>query len=470
MSLTRLELINAFGAACDLGNAAVFVGAGLSKASGMKDWKDLLEGPRVESQIPMTAEMSADLPLLAEYILVEGYGEERLNKHILTTLMNSGHGPNDLHHALARLPVDQIWTTNYDPLIEQAARDSRVIAQDHDILHIGSTRRTIIKMHGSISTTTPPEWTSLPVITRTHYEKYEQKNPRTWALLQAAYLSQTILFVGFSFADPNIEILQRLSRLHGTAASNRHITIMRRPGDDKPDERRFFDLRIRDLEQSGIRVHQIDDHAELGPVLTALVRRTRPPQLFISGSDQDEGDHLATCEALGVALADKVNWRLCSLEGTSGWRTTRKVARIRRSEDTYGAASMMFHYRRKEGPPPELDERVGTNIFTDSEREDLAPTLLDESRAMVVIGGSSRTRDEIAWALDVGAGVVPLPAAGGAAREYWEMNRETPPPLGGEPTSPATWHRLGNTDLAVSARAVVELLEQAMYSTGTTTA
>lgn len=467
MVLNRLNLIKAVGSACDLGNAVVFVGAGLSKASGMPDWKELLEHPRVESGVPLTAAMQADLPLLAEYILVEGhYTPERLNQHILSNLMDLGPTPNDLHRAIARLPVAQIWTTNYDPLIELVATDSRVISIDEDVRQIGSTRRAIIKMHGSISAGPLPTWTSSPVITRTHYERYELARPRTWALLHAAYLSQTILFVGFSFADPNVEILQRLSRLHGTAANNRHVTIMRRPAAGEADERQLFDLRIRDLEQSGIRVHQIDEHSELQPILTAIVRRTRPAQVFVSGSDQGEGDHTACCDALGVALADRVRWELCSLEGPSGWRTTKRVASIRRSEGTYDAANLLFYYRRKDEPPPPLDERVGTVIFTDYEREELVSELLDESRAVVAIGGGDRTREEIAWANSLGAGVVPLPAAGGAAREYWDQNKAAPPDLGGQVTSCATWNRLGDRDLAVAARAAVELLQQAMYTNG----
>ena len=467
MPLNRLDLIKAVGSACDLGNAAVFVGAGLSKASGMPDWKELLEQPRIESRVPLTPEMQVDLPLLAEYILVEGhYTPERLNQHILSKLMDPGHEPNDLHRAIARLPVDQIWTTNYDPLIEQVATDSRVISVDEDVRQIGSTRRAIIKMHGSISAGPLPTWTSSPVITRTQYERYGLSRPRTWALLRAAYLSQTILFVGFSFADPNVEILQRLSRLYGTAASNRHVTIMRRPPEDEADERRLFDLRIRDLEQSGIHVHQIDNYGELQPILTALVRRTRPARVFVSGSDQGGGDHTACCDALGVALADKVGWQLCSLEGPSGWRTTKRVASIRRSEGTYDASTLLFYYRRKDEPPPPLDERVGTVVFTDYERKELVTELLDESRAVVAIGGGDRTREEIAWANSFGAGVVPLPAAGGAAREYWDQNKAAPPDLGGQTTPRDTWNRLGNSDLAVAARAAVELLQQAMYTNG----
>lgn len=470
MSLSRRDLITAVGAACDVGNAAVFVGAGLSKASDLPEWGELLEQPRDESNVPLTAELKADLPLLAEYILVEShYTRKRLEQHILGELTSAGLSANALHQSIARLPVAQIWTTNYDPLIEMVATDSRVIALDDEIRDMGSTRRAIIKMHGSIVPGPPAAWASPPVITRTDYERYEQDRPRTWALLRAAYLSQTMLFIGFSFADPNIGILQRLSRLYGTAASNRHVTIMRRPALAQTDERRLFELRVRDLEQTGIRVHQINEHAELDPILTALVRRTRPARLFISGSATEGEEHASLCHALGTLLADKLRWELVSLGGPSSWLTSKRVANVRRSENKYDASTLRFYFRRKEGrPPAELDERVGTAVFTDDEREPLVNRILDECRAVVAVGGGKRTWEEIDWANSYGVGVVPLPGAGGTAREYWELNRSSPPDLGGQETSTEVWSRLGDPDSTVAARAAVVLLEQAMYSIGTT--
>ncbi len=66
-------------------------------------------------------------------------------------------------------------------------------------------------------------------------------------------------------------------------------------------------------------------------------------------------------------------------------------------------------------------------------------------------------------AKDAGVGVVPLASAGGAARQYWEQMRATPPVLGGQTTSPDTWERLGHDNVQVAARAALDLLDQSMY-------
>jgi hypothetical protein len=461
--MTRRDLIEAFGTACDLGSAGIFVGAGLSTAAGLPGWAALLEEPRQASDVPL----NPDLPLMAEYILLETtYSRARLEQHILDRTIAAGVDATDSHRSLARLGIDQVWTTNYDPLIERSDPDALIISRDNDARLIGTARKTIIKMHGSINPDGPiPTWDEPPVITRTDFETYEDNHRRLWALLRASYLSKTLLFLGFSFSDPNIEILQRLARRHGTAAKDRHVTVMKRPGEDEPEALRAHNLRVGDLEASGVRVHEVASHGDLPGLLTALVRRTRPPRLFISGSETDDTFD-RSCKEMARALADRVEWEVCSLGGHAGWATTRELARIRRAENTYNATRLVFHSRRKDEPPPrEMDERIGTSVFDDLEREPLVRGLLDESRAVLVLGGGTRTDEEIAWATEFGAGVVPVAASGGTAGDYWDAHRASPPDLGGRQTDPAVWERLGS-DPDVAARAAATLLAQAMYSSG----
>lgn len=50
-------------------------------------------------------------------------------------------------------------------------------------------------------------------------------------LLRASYLTRTMSFLGFSFADLNIGVLLRLARAYGTAEGDRQLAVMRRPAD-----------------------------------------------------------------------------------------------------------------------------------------------------------------------------------------------------------------------------------------------
>lgn len=468
---TRRELIDSLGVACDNGNASIFVGAGLSRGAGLPDWNSLLEEPRTQLGLPTMP----DLPLMAEYIETAAqYGPTRLETHLLDQLsLPLSHPIPPVHAFLARLPVEQIWTTNYDSLLERAfaTRRPSLIIADNEIRNLGSSRTAVIKMHGSIDDLHARRWAESPVITRGDYERYEIDRPRTWALLRAAYMSRTFLFLGFSFTDPNVEILQRLARLNDTASHDQHLAIMRRPDDSEPDEQRLYDLRTADLKASGVRVHTIADYDEIETIVQALVRRTRPPRLFISGSVRKEEpeevqSHFGECaSAVGALLSARREWELVSLGGPAGWFVSREVARMRRAKRTYDASRIVFQFRRKDDSPPPLDERIGTSVFTDLEREPLVQGLLDESRVVLVVRGGDRTQEEARWAEEFGAGVVPLAVSGGYARQYWEEHRLDPPELGGQPTDRATWGRLGDSNVRVAADAAYELLAQAMYAT-----
>jgi hypothetical protein len=140
------------------------------------------------------------------------------------------------------------------------------------------------------------------------------------------------------------------------------------------------------------------------------------------------------------------------------------VARLRRIDGRYDPSKLAFHFREKKGEPPaQLQERVGTAVYTDMSRETLVASLLDESRALLAIRGGDRTTEEIDWAVNRHVGVVPLACSGGAAHQYWAANRNNPPDLGGLPTDPALWEALDSPDPDAAAGAAHQLLMQAMY-------
>jgi hypothetical protein len=281
-----------------------------------------------------------------------------------------------------------------------------------------------------------------------------------------------MLFLGFSFTDPNVEILLRLARTLGTATGDRHIAVIKHPGPDARDAARLHDLRTADLESSGVRVCEIADYGETTEILTQLLRRTRPARLFVSGStgqstttpEEDEQILGQWCLAMARELDIETTWEIASLGGPAGWLTTRDVARLRRIDGRYDAAKLTFHFREKNNEPPaQLQERVGTAVYTDMSRETLVASLLDESRALLAIRGGERTSEEIEWAANRDVGVVPLACSGGAANSYWAANRNYPPDLGGLPTDPELWERLNDADTAIAAQAAHQLLVQAMY-------
>jgi hypothetical protein len=471
MPISHSAFVEMYGQAILSGNAAVFVGAGLSRAAGYPDWAALLAPMQSRCSIPD----HHDLPLVAEYITLDpaNGGRDALVTHILTAITAVLPVPTPSHRILQKLAIKEIWTTNYDRLLETAIPEAVVIGGEGATHEIASHLRAIIKMHGSVGA--GGTWEQQPVITRTDYERYELDHPRTWTVLRSSYMSRTMLFLGFSFSDPNIEILLRLARTLGTASDDRHIAVMKPPNGptDTDDDRRIHQLRVMDLENSGITVCEIQDHSEIPNLLADLALRTRPPRLFIAGSsnlpdataEQDEGILGPWCAAVAATLVDESGWEIHSLRGPAGWLTSRDVARTRLKEGNYDPSQIVLHFRGKSAPPDAPPERVGTSIYTDLSREQLVPDVLEDCRALLALRGGGRTAEEIRWASDRRVAVIPVAGSGGAAFEYWEANLAAPPDIGSRPTDKSTWELLNDSDPGIAARAAKKLLEQAMYKT-----
>ena len=103
-----------------------------------------------------------------------------------------------MHYSLANLPVQEIATTNYDRLFEEAAEASgRPVA----VLpwEPASTKggRWLVKLHGTID---PPRDI---VLTRDDYLSYDERRAALGGIVQALLITRHMLFVGFSLDDDN---------------------------------------------------------------------------------------------------------------------------------------------------------------------------------------------------------------------------------------------------------------------------
>ncbi len=458
MDSSERDLLNQFGRAVLTHNAALFVGAGMSRvaAPDSPDWAKLVEPFRRRVSIP--AELK-DLPLVAQYFVQHPDGNrQQLEVHVASELSSIKASSLVGHERLAALPISEVWTTNYDQFLEQVMPKAQVVVRDEDL----ADRRTawdrrIIKMHGGLDS--QGRWAAPPVITREDYERYELTHPRMWAALTATFLTRSFLFLGFSFGDPNVEVLLRLARTRLELGGPEHFTVIRRPDSDA--DRELFPHRVRDLERSGVAVLEIDDHAQLTPLLGRLVRRTRPPRLFVSGSGSGIGD---VCDRLGRQLAD-LGVEVVSLAGDAGMGVSYSLGRAMRDQSQYDASRVTLLFRQKAERPPELAERTGTVVYSHLPAEQLRREAIDSSRALVVVGGGETTAREVAIAAELGVPVVPIGAAGGTGHVVWQklsacLGDFT---IGGARVNAEDFARLGDADAAVAVESAVRLLTQAMY-------
>lgn len=125
---------------------------------------------------------------------------------------------NDLstHKILINLPWNNIYTTNYDTIIEKAIfklgkSGEYTTVINAEKLSIGIQKR-IIKLHGSLRTDTEcktgkfgfdEDKNSHYIISKTDYEKYPERHTAFTHLMRIALLQESFCLIGFSGQDPN---------------------------------------------------------------------------------------------------------------------------------------------------------------------------------------------------------------------------------------------------------------------------
>jgi SIR2-like domain len=460
MPMSERDLLDQYGAAVLARNASLFVGAGMSLEAGYPGWGDLLKGPCKRAKIPSIS----DLPLMAQYfVLSTPGGREELQNHMLKVLSKVEPRPTKGHELIRRLTVGDIWTTNYDCLLELAIPEARIISSEEDLVKRSvSSSRQITKMHGSLKKPPLSGWRAPPVITRSDYEQYEMLHPRIWALLKASYMTRAFLFLGFSFSDPNIEILLRLSRTLLDVGTPEHFTVLRKPGAVK--ELRNHELRVQDLESSGIAVHEIDSFDDMVPLLERLVQRTRKARLFISGSEGTDPEEVrAIGKKVGHRLAE-TPIEIASLAGSAGLAVAFPFGYSLQANEEYSPDRIKFYFRQSTSAPPPLEQRMGTAVYTGWTRERILDDVLPECRATLVLGGGERTMDEVTRSKILRMPVIPIPASGGTAMDVYEHHKIGD--LLGRNASEADmtdWQNLGDRDSDVSTAAVLRLVRRSMF-------
>lgn len=120
-----------------------------------------------------------------------------------------GFTPSPIHKIVEQLDQKIVVTTNFDELYENLCRvgegekgysvikyyDSGLIAR------LRSPKRVIIKAHGCVS---EPEKT---VLTKSDFFKARSENPGFFSALESLFLTHTLLFIGYSITDPEIQLI-----------------------------------------------------------------------------------------------------------------------------------------------------------------------------------------------------------------------------------------------------------------------
>ncbi len=184
--------------------AAVMVGAGFSKNAdpGFPDWNQLgdLFYQLTHGEKPEPAKQKyLNVLRLAEEVQAT-VGRPALENLLRSNIPDLTIDPSELHVQLLELPWADVFTTNYDTLLERASakvltRRYEPVVNAEDIPY--ACRPRIVKLHGSFPSTRPF------VITEEDYRRYPHDNAPFVNTVQQSLLENTLCLIGFSGDDPN---------------------------------------------------------------------------------------------------------------------------------------------------------------------------------------------------------------------------------------------------------------------------
>jgi hypothetical protein len=245
------------------GNVVLFVGAGLSIGAGLPSW-DALIRPLAE-HIGYTG---GDWLKAAQYYENQS-GRNALISYLRDRLNTTGITPTENHTLLTRLPVNIVFTTNLDDLLEWAYRS----AGRRVNLVVGATGLTmwdesqvnLVKLHGTYDR---PETF---IITEKDYNTFYRHNALLVQQLGALLATKTFLFAGYSVSDPDFnQLYDQLGVDLGRYQRRPYLVTF----DVDP-------FKAKDLEQRGYCVINLpgegDRNARLGEWLGALLKAVAAP-------------------------------------------------------------------------------------------------------------------------------------------------------------------------------------------------
>ena len=211
----------------------IFVGAGVSKNSGVCSWWELVRDIAVKigyedicekctakyeylsergngyefcgsnSKCYWKYNYSADEFLKIPQYFFEMMGKEEYEE-FLRRKFHETYLPNAINQLIIELNPEHIITTNYDHLIEDVKHPNvsnyTIIKNDRDLLE-KKGRRYIIKMHGDIS-----DIKNL-VLKEDDYLTYSYSHEIIESYIKSLLFDKTFLFVGYSLNDNNLKLI-----------------------------------------------------------------------------------------------------------------------------------------------------------------------------------------------------------------------------------------------------------------------
>ncbi|WP_230772399.1 SIR2 family NAD-dependent protein deacylase [Sphingomonas sp. Leaf4] len=224
--------------------AAVLVGAGLSRTARLAAanspppplWPDISRELAARLYAGRISDAPADPLRLAEEYRTY-FGQASLDELLRSLVSDGAWSPSETHGALLALPWADVLTTNYDTLLERAARladrEYEPVACEADLAHARAPR--IVKLHGSMGAS------ERFVIAEEDYRSYPERHAAFVNLARQVFVENELALIGFSGDDPNFAAWSGWVRDHLGATARRIYLVGAL--DLGPAKRKFLEAR-----------------------------------------------------------------------------------------------------------------------------------------------------------------------------------------------------------------------------------
>jgi hypothetical protein len=406
--LNSENLSREFSKSLTVGRGAIFVGSGISAASGVPSWPDLLR-EMAQTRLKLRISPSDHLPSVAQYIVNQANGNRGPLVQRFREALSKNFSENAYQTALSYTNVSCLWTTNYDTLLENSFRRHfhvSVKATDDSIARgVSTSDIEVIKMHGCIEHSMQDDI----VATQEDYEDFFARRPATTQRLRQDLLEKSFLFIGYSCGDSNINNILVEARRLGRRATRQHFIVVCRC-DDKDRETRLAkqarqDLWLSDLARVGIEHCQIDRYEELQKILDSVALGSRGSTVFVTGSHSRPETGSECLRQLGELLAKEQG--LVLLDGQSAG-TSRFVVSAYLERCIDQREDILIRLRVFSNPYS-ANPRFSNDANLIPILQKLRSPLLRAAQVVVVFDGGIGTEAEVKVAQELRCRIVPVP-------------------------------------------------------------
>lgn len=261
------------------GTFSVFCGAGADCDATKQEWQDIF----TEKTKGFYKKYSSDVYFLAD-LEKRYYNSESFFKDICNNLSSVSNLESEHINNIVNLNINQIWTTNFDLIIENTIQRKfgfapTIIKESADLFteNIGS-RYIVYKLNGCVS---KPD---TMVLTKSDFFNYFKKQRLIFEMLKRQLVLDSFLFIGYSFTDDLVlNALREIKEVFPNQGKTHYRFLKRKDSEKNTIEYCQLEAQYY-YDKYNIKTIYISDYNDIDIYLQKLYERFCNHNVLISGS------------------------------------------------------------------------------------------------------------------------------------------------------------------------------------------